>query len=81
MGQSQRVGTGVSPVNHVQDARHNQAGPSPTRPNFLTRDQRACYTSVFRLLLARSSQTAIPGEKGRAFCDRTNDSTRFAQPH
>jgi len=21
------------------------------------------------------------GKKGRAFCDRTNDSTRFAQPH
>ena len=34
-----------------------------------------------RLLLFTSSRTANPGEKGRAFCDRSNDSTRFAQPH
>ncbi len=24
---------------------------------------------------------AIPGERDRGFCDRPNDSTRFAQPH
>src|SRR5437868_5300862 len=34
-----------------------------------------------RSLIFSSSRTANPGEKGRAFCDRTNDSTRFAQPH
>ena len=77
MGPFQRVARS-SRAQTSASARHNQAA---TGRNFLTRDQRACYTSVFRLLLDRSSQTAIPGEKGRAFCDRTNDSTRFAQPH
>jgi hypothetical protein len=48
---------------------------------FLTRDRRACYTNVSVRYYLAAAEPQIPGEKGRAFCDRTNDSTRFAQPH
>lgn len=46
---------------------------------FLTCGQRPCYTSVFRLLLDSSSQTAIPGEKGRGFFV-TEQTTRLVLP-
>lgn len=45
----------------------------------MTRDQRACYTSVFRLLLDSSSQTAIPGEKGPRLLV-TEQTTRLVLP-